>query len=194
MNKFEALENRVVESVVSLAAATGAGKARALIRDVILPHHPDYIDPAVRLLALKRPEHYNVERLVEESLAYVGGYNFIDAAHADFDDAVNSDSKTSSFKMYVNARGYKIYSGKISSVLSDSGVEKTGALRITIYNPVTDSIMYYYLPKSEWSRMVYKTKKGSGCIDFSYNPNTDTIPKLELYRVASFKELATAMY
>jgi hypothetical protein len=81
------------------------------------------------------PTSISIENLVEHSLAIKGGYNFVDEACRDFDDIDNSDSKT----VTVNAK-----TGRAEII----GLEtKVGAIRITVYNPVsTEGISFLYIP------------------------------------------------
>ena len=105
------------------------------MRDIVCKHHPAFKRSAdLRHYGIKHNDIFNIERLVEESLAAAGGYDFVDAEGYDFTDY--SDSKTTS----VNQKTYHV---------EVNGVEtKIGALRITAYNPFKDSADYFFVPKS----------------------------------------------
>ena len=54
-------------------------KNLVLMRDVICIYHPEFrISKDLRAYGMKHPEIFNVERLIEESLAAVGPYEFVD--------------------------------------------------------------------------------------------------------------------
>lgn len=161
-----------------------------LMRDVILKYHPDFQKgSSLRKYALKRPESFNVELLVEEALATQGHYALVSQAHADFSDG--SDSKTASIRAV--ARSGNIHSGAITGVAGPGGVSKVGALRCTIYNPVKQDLRFYFLPKSMWQNHMYHSKLiNRSRIDFTYNARLDNIPKFQGYECENFLELAQA--
>jgi len=160
-------------------------KNLVLIRDVINLYHPEFVNtPALKHYALKNPDIFNVERLIEESLAAVGGYDFVNEYGRDFNDCNDSDSKTTSVIPDGNSKTAII-----------SGIEnKIGSLRVTIYNAFKDSVDFMYIPWSEWQEMkepsygknVYKEK-----IRARWNQKKDYYNSCEHFRVGSFKELAT---
>ena len=162
------------------------------MRDLIIPHHKEFVtNKQLSDYAIRNADIFNIERLVEETLAQLGGYNFIDASHKDFDDKDNSDSKTCS--IYTFKKTGCTFKGIIGAVSSNTGVLKEGSLRVSIFNPITDSIMFYYLPKSVWQYMIYKTPTAkSYIIEFHYNSTVDYIKKFDGYKVQSIVELALA--
>lgn len=135
----------------------------------------------------------NVEYLIEESLSYTGGYKYVDEAGRDFDCCDNSDSKTGTVN--VNTRTVEI-----------SGLaNKTGSLRITVCNPLSDAepISYFYVPK-DYVPLVWMDCYGKNSNDkrirFTWQ---DVRPKkyadsnrsgyfcsFERFRLDSFKQLA----
>lgn len=165
-------------------------KQLALIKKIISVYHPIYSkNHEFRQHLLQNPDHFNAERLVEECLAAVGGYEFIDQPHYDFSDM--SDSKTASI--------YSSNKGEISNVQTAGGTMKVGALRCIIYNPHNqydsdDDLLFYFLPESMWSDLCitrHPTTK-LGKIQFTYNPDLNDIKKFMGYKVSSFEELAKA--
>lgn len=163
-------------------------KNLVLMREVITQYHPDFVtNNELNKYALSHPHIFDVPRLVEETLAYVGGYNFVDAYGHDFDDSVFSDSKTTS--LCKNGRNAKVFT--IGSV-----EHKIGSLRVIIYNPWADSLDFMYIPKEH----VVMLKEGCGAkmhfkqkIRGTWNEDKDHYNKMEPYRVSSFVKLATMM-
>ena len=160
------------------------------MRDIVVKYHPDFTcSRYVRNLGLRKPELFNIERLVEESLAATGGYNFVDEPGRDFDDPANSDSKTVSVVSNSNTRPSYVFS--IHNVDT-----KIGSLRVSVFNPWKDSVDYMYLPKlavdywqeNDGTRGTANVTKQR--IRTTWTAATDHYNKLEDYRVGSFTELA----
>ena len=157
-------------------------KNHVLMRDVICLYHPEFTASAdLRSCGLKHPEMFNIERLMEESLAAVGPYTFVDQAGYDFSDF--SDSKT--VTVNHNSRYAEI-----------TGVEnKIGALRITAYNPFVQGVDFFYVPKSRmnyvktacYGKNSHKERlRFTYCLDLSYG-------FMEQFRERNFTDLATNM-
>lgn len=161
------------------------------MKEVICPYHPLFSKfPDISILGSSNPELFNVEMLVEQTMAHIGSYEFINAAHADFSD--ESDCKTASICLTPSREGQNTYRGRIDRVTSAGGESKRGALRCIVYNPHSHSLKYYFLPKEKWIQHValHPTSK-IGSIRFSYNIKNDTIVKFDGYECNSFHELAT---
>jgi hypothetical protein len=157
-------------------------KEYLIMRDIVCKYHPDYKGSRK---AIKNCHHYNVELLVEETMAYVGKYKFIDGDHCDFSDG--SDSKTSSIRLTSNGSSG---SGELSNVISPGGTSKKGALRVVIYNSITQTLMYYFLPKSAWNNLkinIHATTN-MGRLFFTYSIKDGLIKKFAGYEC---KDLAT---
>ena len=157
-------------------------KSLVLMRDVICIYHPEFrASKDLRSYGIKHPEIFNVERLIEESLAAVGPYQFVDKEGYDFTDL--SDSKTTT----VNAN---------TRVVTISSVEtKIGALRITAYNPFKDAADYFYVSKRDMKYVkspCYGNNDHKERILFTYSKKGDNYNMFEDYRVRSFEELALA--
>lgn len=163
-------------------------KSLVLMRDVICIYHPEFRkSKELQSYGMKHSEIFNVERLIEESLANVGGYDFVDADGYDFNDAWNSDSKTVTV----------IPDGKSKTAVVSSVENKIGSLRITIYNPFKGSLDFMYIPFSRWyglREQCYGKSGGSkeklrirwNQADDYYNGGFDN------FLVKDFTELATA--
>lgn len=157
-------------------------KSLVLMRDVICIYHPRFRNsPDIKRFGLECPEHFNIERLIEESLAAVGPYRFVDEDGYDFSDF--SDSKTTT----INAN---------TRVATISNVEtKIGALRITAYNPFKESVDYFYVSKRDLKYVkspCYGVHDHKERIKFTYSSRSDAYGMFEDYRVKSFTELAKA--
>jgi hypothetical protein len=130
---------------------------------------------------MEAPDIFNIERLIEESLAAVGPYKFVDQEGYDFSDL--SDSKTTT----VNAN---TRTGTIGSVET-----KIGALRITAYNPFKESADYFYVSKRDMKYVkspCYGVNDHKERILFKWSEKGDTYNMFEDYRVNSFEALAKA--
>jgi hypothetical protein len=113
----------------------------------------------------------------------VGNLKFVDETGYDFLPDY-SDSKTVS----VNKDSHKA---------EFSGVEnKIGALRVSVYNPIDDTVAYFFLPKQAVDRVkreCYGVNSHKERIVFSYSKvYEDSYGYFDDYRVSTFKELAMA--
>ena len=161
-----------------------------LMTEIVCQHHPEFIaSKDLTRYGLKHPEIFNIERLVEESLAHRGDYEFVDEDGYDFSDY--SDSKTATV---VNNGGQK----PTKAVIIQGVENKIGALRTTVYNPYNESVAYFYIPK----RDVRLLKENSGTAGSQYTQkeriraywshSQDHYNKLEHYRVNTFLDLANS--
>jgi len=157
-------------------------KNEILMRDVVCIYHPEFIASRdLRKYGMKHSDIFNIERLVEESLAAVGPYNYVDEKGYDFTDF--SDSKTTTIN--ANTR-----IGTIGSVET-----KIGALRITAYNPFKDAADFFYVSKRNLTHVkspCYGTQDHKERILFKYSTKGDAYGMFEEYRVKTFEELALA--
>ena len=152
------------------------------MRDVICVYHPSFnSSPDLQKFGLEMPERFNIERLIEETLAAVGPYRYVDEEGYDFTDY--SDSKTTTIN--ANTRV-----GTISSVET-----KIGALRIIAYNPFKDAADFFYVSKRDMKYVkspCYGVNDHKERIVFTYSKKGDNYGMFEDYRVENFKELARA--
>jgi len=157
-------------------------KSLVLMRDIICIYHPRFrVSKDLRAYGMEAPDIFNIERLVEESLAAVGPYEFVDQDGYDFTDL--SDSKTTTIN--ANTR-----TGTIGSVET-----KIGALRITAYNPFKESADYFYVSKRDMKYVkspCYGVNDHKERILFKWSEKGDTYNMFEDYRVKSFEDLARA--
>jgi len=157
-------------------------KSLVLMRDVICVYHPSFNSSRdLQKFGLEMPERFNIERLIEETLAALGPYRYIDEAGYDFTDY--SDSKTTTIN--ANTRV-----GTIGSVET-----KIGALRITAYNPFKEAADFFYVSKRDMKYVkspCYGVNDHKERILFSYSTRGDSYGMFEDYRVEDFRELALA--
>ena len=152
------------------------------MRDVICIYHPEFRKSRdLQSYGLKHPDIFNVERLIEESLAAVGNYLLVDREGYDFSDY--SDSKTTTVNL--NSRV-----GTVGSVET-----KIGALRITAYNPFKNAADYFFVSRQDLKYVkspCYGVNDHKERIKFTYSKKSDSYGMFENYRVDNFKELARA--
>ena len=157
-------------------------KSLVLMRDIICVYHPSFSSsPDLQKFGLEMPERFNIERLIEETLAALGPYRYVDEAGYDFTDY--SDSKTTTIN--ANTRV-----GTIGSVET-----KIGALRITAYNPFKDAADFFYVSKRDLKYVkspCYGVNDHKERILFTYTAKGDTYNTFDDYRVENFRELALA--
>lgn len=167
-------------------------KHKLFMEQIVCKYHPEFkASKDLQMYGMKHAEIFNIERLIEESLASVGGYDFVDEDGRDFNCAYNSDSKTVSVVNNGGASQSKV-------IIIQSVENKIGSLRVTIYNPFNNSVDFMYIPKKGVQNLMENTgtsgteNKIKQRIRTSWNEHRDDYNKLEQYRVASFEELATA--
>lgn len=158
-------------------------KNEVLMRNVICRYHPAFKkSPDLQEYGVKHSDIFNTVRLVEECLAALGPYDFVDAEGYDFTDY--SDSKTTT----VNVN---------TGIVTITGVEsKIGALRITAFNPFKNSLDFFFLPKQDLDIVkqdCYGKNEHRQRVVFNYSRQVaDNYCSFEKYRVPSFKDLALA--
>lgn len=164
-------------------------KNQVILQNVVFNYHPIFTKKKqLRNIALKYPQYFNVELLVEECFANVGSYKLNQTSHYDFSDY--SDSKTSSISSNPLKTSKFQYRGEIRNVSTLSGHDKVGDLRCIVYNPHTLDLFYIFLPKPVWSSMVTRSKKKTAGIAYTYNSVYNDIPKFIGYECETFEELA----
>lgn len=166
-------------------------KITTLFEQIVHKYHPDFKSPALLHQVRQHPRIFNIEHLIELTMAEVGGYKFIDAEHCDFDDG--TECKTGSVSPNPVKFGYSSHRLEISNVISSGGKIKSGDIRIVLYNPVKGGVDYFYIPQYRLASIGinrHPTTK-MGRIFASYNREKDYIPKLEPFRCKTFLEVAT---
>lgn len=157
-------------------------KNLVFMRDIVCKYHPAFKRSAdLRETGIKHCDIFNIERLIEQTLAAVGRYKFVDEEGYDFTDY--SDSKTTS----INAN---------TRVATINSVEnKVGALRIIAYNPFKNSADYFFVSKNslfQIKKPCYGVNSYKERIKFTYAQDNDHYGQFEKYRVTNFKEVACA--
>ena len=169
-------------------------KYETLYRTIIREYHPSIANSTeVKSFMDTHWSWMNIEKMIEETMAAVGGYEFVDGEHYDFSDF--TECKTGSVKPNpAKLTSVNCYQVRITNVESGAGITK-GSIRAVIYNPHTNECTYYYIPASHLNTKIKLTcVNGPGTIkniNATWNSNTNKIKMLEPYRVASFKELST---
>ena len=170
----------------------GVCKNTALLKEIIFDSLPEmFPTDASREYALTHPRAFNCEYLVELSFERVGGIKFIDGEHADFLDG--TDSKTASVNPRPVKPGQNSHRLEISNIVTAGGSEKSGALRVVLYNPLLKDrqLRFYFVPKHVWMQSINRhPTTGIGRMFANYNRKTDSIPKLDACEVPDFETLA----
>lgn len=172
----------------------GLSKHEMLFEEIISKYHPDIVgNESVIDFCKKNIKWLNIERMIEETMAAVGGYDFVDQPHYDFTDG--TDSKTAS--VAPNSRTYygketSSYSCEIGGIgnIGENSSVKTGALRVIVYNPHTQELEYYFIPNKDMKKLMRWHASGYR-ITTTWNINKQTNNKLDPYRVKDFETLAT---
>jgi len=158
-------------------------KHKAILREIVVPHLPQYRDRLDELLANHR--HYNIEHLVEVAMCHVGaGLTFVDQDAWDNSDF--SDTKTGSIRTHDSM-------ATITGVVSGTAKKpnpKAGDLRVVMHCQFTDSLHYYFMPRARWDLLREYSDNHFRSLRAKYHAATDTIPRWQSFRVASFRDLA----
>jgi hypothetical protein len=161
-------------------------KNQLILKQIITIYNPEYYD-----LDISDPKDYDVSKMLEETMALVGGYTFLDGSHFDFSDG--TECKTGSVQRNPrkqNGIRTNNHDVRISSTSSGAGVSKTGDLRVVIYNNVTNKLEFFFIPQRDIDKLTsmdgYKKK---GDIKTTYNRETNKITALEKYRMSDFVSL-----
>lgn len=165
-----------------MATINTRGKGHVLIRDIISRYHPKFqVDAELVRMGLADPDMFNVERLIEHTLAAEGNLNFVDAEGYDFLPDY-SDSKTVSVNENTGV-------AEIGSVET-----KIGALRIVCFNPLKDAADFFYVPKNcvkYVKRACFGNNSHKERITFTYSRKySDDYGQFETYRLRTFQQLA----
>jgi hypothetical protein len=155
------------------------------MRDIVCVFHPEFaMSKDLREYGMTHPDIFNIERLVEESLAAVGPYDFVNADGYDFTDF--SDSKTTT----VIPDGY-------SKTATINNVEnKIGSLRIVIYNPFKDRADFMFIPHKRVQALKEPCYGRNGGtkekLRVRWNIHHDHYNSFDHFQVKTFEELALA--
>ena len=167
-------------------------KTKAIVNEILSKHHPMFKNPAILEAVNEDAKIFNVEHLVEKTMALVGGYEFVDGAHHDFSDG--TECKTASVSPNPQKASTNSHRLEISNIVSIGGAMKSGDIRLVVYNPNIEApkCSFYYIPndKLEDLGINYHPTTGMGRIFCTWNSKKNYIPKLQAYEVCCFKALA----
>ena len=157
-------------------------KQQRILIDIAHAHLPEYQDPKFLPQFESRWRHYSVEHIVEDAMAHVGGYDYVDQDH--YDNSDYSETKTGTLRKHDR----RVTIGNIVS--KHTGTPKAGDIRAVIYNEFTQKLEYFFMPKSEWEDIREHGDANKGVLRASYNQHTGQIAKWERFRVKDFETLA----
>lgn len=165
-------------------------KTITMFKEVVLKYNTIFNIPEIQKAVEKHPTIFNIEHLVELTMAEVGGYEFIDAEHCDFSDG--SECKTGSISPNPTSAGRNTYRWEISNIISSGGKTKSGPVRLVLYNPHTEKCTYYFIPETQFESLginIHPTTN-IGRVFGTWNSKTNKIGKLDDFEVNSFETLA----
>jgi hypothetical protein len=181
-------------NVRSLTTANGTKmeKNLSILEQVVFKFHPLFQKKSIRKIARENPEIFNIGRLVEETMAFLGGYQVLskeEGYHKDFTDG--SESKTASVRKTAYGKQVNSFVGVITNISSRAGILKTGKVRTVIFNPHTRNLHYFLIPGENLKSITtVDSTTGFGKIKFSYNKRKNVFTKINFYEVDSFEKLA----
>ena len=192
--KSPTLEELMIKhGVKSKAPTTNLTKAEIILRDVICEYHPDVAGNKQVIAFLKKHVNWlDIEGMVEETMSFVGGYEFVDESHYDFSDG--SDCKTASVQPGTIKHYGKDTTGHLCEItgignVGDNSQVKSGDLRVVVYNPHKQCLQYYFIPNKDMLRIM-RYHSGGYRITTNWNRKWDRNMKLDKFEVDSFVELA----
>lgn len=155
-------------------------KHQLILRDIALEYLPQFQGREQELLA--NWDCYNVERIVERTMAHLGGYEFVNA-HG-YDNSDYSETKTGTIREHDRT-------ATISGIITaNTGTPKVGDIRLVLYNEFHGILDYYFLPKAGWELQREYGKSNRDILRAKYNPDHDIIHKWKQWRVKDFETLA----
>jgi hypothetical protein len=161
-------------------------KNEILFKKILFRYHPSFMNAEAQhqVLNVLGPDAFNVEHLIEQAFAHVGGYNFVDEDGYDFDDAEFSDSKT----VTVNKDRSVAELGSVGN--------KIGTLRIVVYNPFIQDVHFLYMQYKDWQKLAldcHGKNKGDKRLMISYSFADMHYNQFRSFQVDSFEILACRM-
>ena len=157
-------------------------KQQRILIDIAHEHLPEYQDPKFLPQFQSRWRHYNVEHIVEDAMAHVGGYEYVNEKH--YDNTDYSETKTGTLRTHDSI-------ATITNIVSDRGNKaKVGDIRAVIYNEYTEQLEYFFMPKAKWELLREHGNSNKRILRAKYNPATGKIAKWEQFRVKDFETLA----
>lgn len=157
-------------------------KHQRILIDIAHRHLPEYQDPKFPAKFQTHWRHYNVEHIVEDAMAHVGGYQYVDEDH--YDNSDYSETKTGTLRIYDKTV-------TLTNIVSrHTATPKAGDIRAVIYNEFTEQLEYFFMPRAQWEDIREHGDCNKGILRARYNPNTGKILKWEQFRVKDFETLA----
>jgi len=157
-------------------------KHQRILLDIAHQHLPEYQDPRRLPELMTRSRHYAVEHIVEDAMAHVGGYQYVDQDH--YDNSDYSETKTGTLRTHDRT-------ATISGIISrHTKTPKAGDIRAVIYNEFTGCLDYFFLPKCEWEALREYGQANDSILRTKYNIDWGYYTKWEQFRVKDFETLA----
>ena len=159
---------------------------------VIAKHLPKNMSRSFK--TFEDPRGLDITFLVEKAIANCAGMINVNGHGYDFIRVINGvetrpESKTSSVRERVNKKRIKVgYCGQICNITrANTDHEKEGDILALIYIPYNDSVKFFYIPKTWWSKNV----NSKGQIWYSYFSETNSIPKFKDFECKTFEDLCS---
>jgi hypothetical protein len=157
-------------------------KHQRILQDIAHRHLLEYSNPLVLPALLSNWRHYNVEHIVEDAMAVVGGYQYVDCDH--YDNSDYSETKTGTCRQHDRT-------ATVSGIISrHTKTAKVGDIRAVIYNEFTGNLDYFFMPKAAWELTREYGDANCSILRTKYQPAIDVYTKWERFRVESFEILA----
>ena len=157
-------------------------KHQRILQDIAHRYLPEYQDPRRLPDLLTRWRHYSVEHIVEDAMAHLGGYQYVDEDH--YDNSDYSETKTGTLRAHDRT-------ATISGIISrHNKTPKVGDIRAVIYNEFTGGLDYFFMPKAEWEQMREYGQANDSILRTKYTIDWNRYTKWESYRVSDFETLA----
>lgn len=157
-------------------------KHQRILLDIAHRYLPEYQDIRRLPELMQRWRHYNVEHIVEDAMAHVGGYQYVDEDH--YDNSDYSETKTGTLRIHDRT-------ATISGIISrHTKTPKAGDIRAVIFNEFTSRLDYFFLPKHNWETMREYGQANDSILRTKYTIDWDRYTKWNRFRVSDFETLA----
>ena len=154
----------------------------AIGHQILFKYHPTFTTSknaaVMREEFLAGPERFNVEHLVEEVIAHYHNLSHNATAGKDFDE-LSADSKV----LTITRTSENKVRGNISNLKA-----KLGALLVTLYNRITNTVDFFLIPFEQISNMWTNGSGGKKVIKVCWS-KMHGYSRLEAYRRKSFADL-----
>jgi hypothetical protein len=157
-------------------------KHQCILKDIAHQHLPEYQQGNQLPTLITNWRHYNVEHIVEDAMAHVGGFVYVDKDH--YDNSDYSETKTGTCRQHDRV-------ATISGIISrHTKTAKVGDIRAVIYNEFTEQLDYFFLPKAAWELLREHGEANCSILRTKYQQQRAVYTKWEPYRVDDFETLA----